>query len=146
MIADPFVDMAQVVERMKRKAGELNLPLGDLKRSYNTRLAQELGKWAEEHHREEAFKRVVFEAYFVRQENISVPRVLADLAGAAGLSGGEALEVMETRAFSGAVDRDWEASRKLGVLAAPTFFINGQRLVGAQSLDRMRRFIDKASS
>ncbi|MCP4114629.1 MAG: thioredoxin domain-containing protein [Desulfobacteraceae bacterium] len=146
LIADPFVDMAQVMERMKRKAGELNLPLGNVTRSYNTRLAQELGKWAEERHRGEAFQRAVFEAYFVRQENISIPRVLAGLAGAAGLSGSEALEIIEARAFREAVDRDWERSRGLEVQAAPTFFINGRRLVGAQSLDRMRHFINKASS
>jgi predicted DsbA family dithiol-disulfide isomerase len=40
---------------------------------------------------------------------------------------------MDQRSYRDAVDRDWHRSRQLGVTAVPTFDLNGQRLVGAQS-------------
>jgi predicted DsbA family dithiol-disulfide isomerase len=40
---------------------------------------------------------------------------------------------MDQRSYREAVDRDWQRSRQLGITAVPTFILNGQRLVGAQS-------------
>lgn len=46
--------------------------------------------------------------------------------------------------FRAAVDRDLEEGRALGVRGTPTFFINGQRLVGAQPLEAFRDAVDRA--
>ncbi len=43
---------------------------------------------------------------------------------------------------TGAVQRDVEHARRLGVDGTPTFFINGQLLTGAQPLDAFTRLID----
>jgi protein-disulfide isomerase len=41
-----------------------------------------------------------------------------------------------------AVQRDIDEGLRLGVRATPTFFVNGRRLAGAQSLETFRRIID----
>jgi predicted DsbA family dithiol-disulfide isomerase len=47
LYADRSVDIQQRKLRLEQVADELGLPLGDRKRTYNSRLAQELAKWAE---------------------------------------------------------------------------------------------------
>ena len=58
--------------------------------------------------------------------------VLKEIIAGIGLSGKEAEAVLNTGEFRPAVDRDWQRSREMGVTAVPTFFLNGQQLVGAQ--------------
>jgi predicted DsbA family dithiol-disulfide isomerase len=41
------MDIEGVKLRLKQVADELGLPLGDRKMTFNSRLAQELAKWAE---------------------------------------------------------------------------------------------------
>ncbi len=71
-------DMDEMMARLKRVAREEGLPLGDRRRTYNSRLAQELGKWAEEKGRGEDFHAAVFRAYFADGKNIGKQQVLAD--------------------------------------------------------------------
>jgi predicted DsbA family dithiol-disulfide isomerase len=96
-------------------------------------LAQELGKWAENQGRGDAFHHAVFLAYFERGENIARQPVLLQICSAVGLDPAAAQAVMDQRSYREAVDRDWQRSRQLGITAVPTFILNGQRLVGAQS-------------
>jgi predicted DsbA family dithiol-disulfide isomerase len=74
---------------------------------------------------------------------ISLPGVLVKMADAAGLSGDEARQVIETRAYRQAVDRDWDRSVRLGVTAVPTFMIRGKKLVGAQPMAVLERFLEE---
>ena len=120
------------MNRLKKTAADLGLPFSASDRIYNSRLAQELGHWAESKHRGDAFHNAAFEAYFVSGLNIAKISVLSDLAVSIGLSGEEASRVLTARSFKAAVDSDWSLSREKGVRAVPTFTINGDRLVGAQ--------------
>ncbi len=47
LFAGQPVDIDQVMARLKAVARELGLPFGDRAMTYNSRLAQELGHWAE---------------------------------------------------------------------------------------------------
>ena len=47
LFAGRSVDIQGIVQRLKRVAKELGLPLADRTKTYNSRLAQELAKWAE---------------------------------------------------------------------------------------------------
>ena len=109
--------------------------------TYNSRFAQELGKWAETCGRGELFHRAAFAAYFVEGKNIALPEVLTTIAKTAGLPEAEARRVIEERRFAAEVDRDWERSRRLGITAVPTFMIGKERLVGAQPYEALERFV-----
>lgn len=149
-LADLFkgrnVDIPALLKRLKRVADECGLPWGDGTTTYNSRRAQELGKWAESLGKGSAFDMAVFRAYFVDGLNIARIPVLRDLAESVGLDGKRAEEVLMKRTFKEVVDRDWEYSKASGVKAAPTFLVNGQRLVGAQPYETLVELVKKAGA
>ncbi len=73
-----------MMAHLKQKAAELGLPFGDRKKTYNSRLAQELGLWAQSKGQGEAFHMAAFEAYFVDGKNLAQRDVLVDLASSGG--------------------------------------------------------------
>jgi len=121
-----------MVANLKLRADQLGLPFGTRTRTYNSRLAQELGLWAEENGRGEAFHRAAFHAYFADGQNLASRPVLLALAEKAGLPASGAETVIDGRTHAARVDRDWDDSRLLGITAVPTFVIGSHKLVGAQ--------------
>jgi predicted DsbA family dithiol-disulfide isomerase len=146
-----FIDIGEVMAGLKKVADEEGLPFGDRDMTYNSRLAQELGKWAESEGRGESFHDAVFRAYFVEGRNIGKIQELVDVARSVDLSGDEAKVVLEARDFRAAVDSDWSRARSMGVTAVPTFLLDQRFVVGAQqetpwrqiglSLDRNPDFV-----
>ena len=128
------------MSRLKQVAEELGLPLGKRKKTYNSRLAQELAKWAESMGRGDLFNEAVFRAYFVDGENIGKVDILAALAKSIGLPEEEAKSVLESRTFKEAVDSDWSRSHALGITAVPTFFIDDRVVVGFQAYEVLEEF------
>lgn len=126
---------------MKEVAREVGLPLGDRKMSFNTRLAQELAKWAESKGRGDAFHEAVFRAYYVSGKNIGKKETLVNLAKSIGLEEKEARLVLQERSYKEAVDSDYSRCYELGITAVPTFRINGNHLVGAQPYDVLESFL-----
>jgi predicted DsbA family dithiol-disulfide isomerase len=138
LFAGRGVDIPAVLARLKSTAAGLGLPFTARSMTYNSRRAQELGKWAEEEGRGEAFHRLVFEAYFAHGRNIARLDVLMDLAATAGLDPLAVRTVLDQGRYKQAVDLDWQRSHAQGITAVPTFQINGRRLVGAQSYEAIR--------
>ena len=64
-------DIETMIARFRHVAEELELPFGDRTHTYNSRNAQELGKWAEEQGAGEAFHMAVYRAYYVDGCNIA---------------------------------------------------------------------------
>lgn len=143
LFAGRDISIPAVFGRLKKVAGELGLPWGDRRKTYNSRLAQELGKWAEDKEKGEKFHNAVFHAYFVEGRNIAKMDVLIDLAGSVGLAKEEAHDVLKSRRFKTAVDKDWRLSLEWGITAVPTFVLNAERLVGAQSDGVLEDFVRK---
>ncbi len=135
------VDINQVKSRLEKAAGELGLPLGERKKTYNSRLAQELAKWTESKGKGDSFHNAVFRAYFVDGKNIGKVDELAGLAKSVDLPEKEARSVLESRSFRAAVDADWSRCSALGVTAVPTFVINSQAVVGAQPYESLEQFV-----
>lgn len=133
--------VGQIVDRLRQTAASYNLPMGDIRKNYNTRLLQELGLWAQEKGKGAVFQAEGFRAYFVDNVNISDTDVLMGIVRRAGLETGEAENVMATRQYAGAVDADWNAVQELEIVAAPTFVIGKKRLVGAQSYESLATFV-----
>jgi predicted DsbA family dithiol-disulfide isomerase len=141
LFAGRNINLAQSRARLKAVAEELGLPLGERKRSYNSRLAQELAKWAESKGKGDEFHDSVFRAYFVSTQNIGKVEVLTGLAKSIGLPEGEARKVLLSRSFRESVDADWARSRELGITAVPTFVIGRQSVVGAQPYEILDQFL-----
>jgi len=135
------MDIESVKRRLKQVADELGLPLGDRKMTFNSRLAQELAKWAESKGKGDEFHDAVFRAYFVDGKNIGKMDVLADIAESVGFRGEEARVVLGSRTFRKEVDSDWLRAREMGVTAVPTFVINRQAVVGAQPYETLETFL-----
>jgi predicted DsbA family dithiol-disulfide isomerase len=138
------LDIDQIRDRLRQAAQDAGLPLGERKMTYNSRLAQELGKWAEVMGKGDEFHQAVFRAYFVQGLNIGKIPVLTKLAGSIGLSEDEAQEVLQKRAFKEEVDQDWARSRQKGIQAVPTLLLGQRILVGAQPYEIMADLLDKA--
>lgn len=135
-----------MLAHLKAVADSLGLPFGERRMTFNSRRAQELGKWAEARNRGEAFHRAVFHAYFARGRNIAQPEVLLDMAASVGLEAAAAREILDTREFSQAVDADWQRAYQMGITAVPTFQIQGRQLVGAQPYQALEALVRGAEA
>jgi predicted DsbA family dithiol-disulfide isomerase len=135
------IDIGKMMERLRQVARELGLPLGERDKTYNSRLAQELAKWAESKDKGDEFHEAVFRAYFVAGRNIGKIDELVLLANSIGLSEKEARRVLESRSFKKAVDSDWSRCHALGITAVPTFIIRNQVALGFQPYDVLEQFL-----
>ena len=135
------VDIKKILSRLRQVADELGLPLAERKRTYNSRLAQELAKWAESKARGDSFHETLFRAYFAEGKNIGRAEELVILAKSIGLPEKEARSVLELRTFKAAVDSDWSRSRALGITAVPTFVADHQKVVGFQSYEVLEQLL-----
>lgn len=135
------IDIKKILVRLKQVADELGLPLGERKKTYNSRLAQELAKWAESKGKGDEFHEAVFRAYFVDGKNIGKVNEIVDLTKSIGLSDTEATSVLELRTFKVAVDSDWSRSRALGITGVPTFLVDHHAAVGFQPYKDLEQFL-----
>jgi predicted DsbA family dithiol-disulfide isomerase len=138
-------DIASMQAQMRARMQAEGLPYGDRKMTYNSRLAQELGKWADTQPGGEAIHDALFRAYFVDGRNIGDPEVLMQIAESVGLPGDKAREVVEKRSYKAAVDADWQKSREYGVTGVPTFVAGRRGVVGAQPYEVLEQLLAEAT-
>jgi predicted DsbA family dithiol-disulfide isomerase len=140
------VDPEAIYARMKGLMDAEGLPYGRRTHTYNSRLAQELGKWADTQPGCEAIHDALYKAYFVEARNIGDPDILVEIAQSVGLPGEEARAVLTERRFKDAVDADWARSRQWGVTGVPTFVAARYGVVGAQPYEVLEQLLDKAGA
>jgi predicted DsbA family dithiol-disulfide isomerase len=149
-LADLFagrnVDRKAMHAQMKARMDAEGLPYGERTMTYNSRLAQELGKWADTQPGGEALHDALFRAYFVDACDISRPSVLLEIAQQVGLSIDAARVVIEQRTFKDAVDADWKLSREYGITGVPTFVVGRYGVVGAQPYEALQQLVRKATA
>jgi predicted DsbA family dithiol-disulfide isomerase len=148
-LADLFagrnLDLRAMHAQMKARMTAEGLPYGERTMTYNSRLAQELGKWADTQPGGEAMHDALFRAYFVEVRDISQASVLLDIAERVGLSADGAREVLEQRTFKDAVDADWALSRQYGITGVPTFVAGRYGVVGAQPYEALEELVRKVA-
>ena len=138
----PGRDLAPARARMKGLMKEAGLPYGERTMTYNSRLAQELGKWADSVDDNTTLHERLYKAYFVDNINISNIDALVQLAKQAGLDENDAREVLINRSFEAQVDEDWQLARQTGITGVPTFFANGLVVVGCQPYETLEKFVN----
>ncbi len=138
-LSELFAGREAMIRDMQAKllhaAAKEGLPLIERTRTYNSRLAQELGKWAESKSQGDRFRHAVYQACFVEGSNIAMVEELLRIAAAVDLPTDEARAVLTERSFAPAVDIDWQRAAELRITAVPTHLCGGKRLAGFASYD-----------
>ena len=137
------VDIPKVMAELKVLATDLGLPFGQRTHTYNSRRAQEIGKWAEQQGRGDGFRAAVYRAYFADGKNIADLDVLVEICSELGLSPSEARQVWEQRLFASAVDDDWQRVAQFGVTSVPSHVYRNRLLVGYQPVDKLKQLLGK---
>ena len=146
LFAGRDIDVDAMYNRMKSLMDAEGLPYGRRSHTYNSRLAQELGTWADTQPGGEAIHDALNKAFFVRGLNIGDTDVLVQIAESVGLSRDTARAVIEERRFQSAVDADWAKSRQYGVTGVPTFVAGGYGVVGAQPFEALEQLLNQAGA
>ena len=141
------IDVEAAVQRLRPllEAEGLEYP-DDLvgRRAYNTRRAQELALWAEEHGTAaqlDALHDRLFRAYQVENLDVYDLDVLARLAGEVGLDGAAARAAIEAGDYAQARERAWRMAMQAGVTGVPTYVVGGRGVVGAQSVEVLQQLL-----
>lgn len=128
--------------QIKSIADDYGLPYGKRDMTYNSRLAQELGAWADTQDDGEGLHTKLYEAYFVDNKNISDIEVLLSLVEEAGLDVEQAKEVLTNRLFSHEIDQHWQRAQGMGLSGVPTFVCDELYVVGHQQYEVLMRFVN----
>ncbi len=145
LFAGRNIDIPAAQARMTQLMAEEALPYVERTMTYNSRLAQELAKWAETQPGGEAIHDALFHAYFADGVNLAKIDNLVSIAVRLGLPAAEAERVLAERQFSELVDADWQRSRELGVTGVPTFVVGNRGLVGAQPYEQLEALVTSAA-
>ena len=145
LFAGRNVDRKAMHAQMKARMDAEGLPYGERTMTYNSRLAQELGKWADTQPGGDALHDALFRAYFVEGRDISDSAVLLEIASGVGLPADGARDVLERRTFKDAVDADWKLSREYGITGVPTFVVGRHGVVGAQPYEALEQLVQEAA-
>lgn len=144
LFAGRDIDLEAMYARMKTLMDKEGLPYGRRTHTYNSRLAQELGRWADTQPGGGAIHDALYKAYFVEGRNIGDIDVLVEIAASVGLSTEDARQVLANRTFSAQIDADWQKSRAYGITGVPTFVAGGYGVAGAQPYEVLERLIRQA--
>ena len=129
------------MQQTREVAAREGLDYGKRTMTYNSRLAQELGSWADGFDNGDMLHDLLYRAYFVDNQNISDLDVLLELTERAGLDVESAKDVLLNRTESEKIDLAWQRARSLGITGVPTYFSNDLVVVGCQSYDILLRFV-----
>jgi predicted DsbA family dithiol-disulfide isomerase len=133
-------------QRMKENMDREGLPYNpERMMSYNSRLAQEISKWAERKGMGDVIHAALFRAYFVDVKNIGKLEPLVEIVKEVGLPTDEATDVLLSRSFKQAVDDDWQRCALYGVSAVPTFLAGRYMMVGAHPYESLEQLVQKAA-
>lgn len=141
LFAGRGLDIAAMQQRLLGVASELGLPLTPRSRTFNSRRAQQLGKFAEKVGCLEGFQQSVYHAFFVEGRNIGRLEELLEIAQRAGILEQEARLALEDEVFAKEVDQDWQRARVLGISGVPAFLSDRKLLIGFRPYQELEALI-----
>ena len=130
-------DIESMNAQMKQRMEAEGLPYGQRKKTFNSRLAQELASWAQTQKDGARIHQAIFEAYFVDGVNIGDIEVLIQTAASIGLSAEAARATLSQRSFRANVDADWAKSKRYGITGVPAFVAGKQMVSGAVAYEKL---------
>ena len=129
-------------DHLRALMAEAGLSYNKRARLDNSRIAQELGAWADTQMAGDDFHYAMFRAYFVDDRTISDRDTLIDIAGSVGLDRQEARNIIESRSFSAKVTEDWNRAWENGITGVPTFVAKDLFVYGCQPYEVLLRFYE----
>jgi predicted DsbA family dithiol-disulfide isomerase len=94
----------------------------------------------------EALNEGLFRAYFTEGRNIGDPRVLREIAEAAGVPDGRIRQAWSDAACEERLASDHAAAAELGIAAVPTFIVDGRWIIeGAVPVEMLREVARKVA-
>ncbi|MBI4189652.1 MAG: 2-hydroxychromene-2-carboxylate isomerase [Betaproteobacteria bacterium] len=85
--------------------------------------------------------KILYQAYFVEDRDISSPEVTAGVAATLGLKRDEVLAAMAEPAIKERVRTETDAAIKLGVFGSPYIVIDGESFWGVDRFDQIERWL-----
>ena len=146
LFAGRGLDLEAMHARMKGLMDAEGLPYNRRSHTYNSRLAQELAKWADSKPGFEGIHEALYKAYFVDGHNLADTNVLVDIATSAGLPADEARSVLDNRTFKAEVDADWQKARLYGISGVPSFVAGQSKVAGAHPYDVLAELLRNAGA
>ncbi len=140
---------ADAVYDQVRAAGEtegIDFAFERMKRTPNTIDSHRLIRHADQKGRQDAVVQALFDAYFLRAEDIGDPEVLIAAGAEAGLDGEETRAFLAGDAEAEAVRAEDRSARQAGISGVPCFLFNGQHaLAGAHPPEVLHQLFDLAN-
>jgi predicted DsbA family dithiol-disulfide isomerase len=146
LFAGRGLDLDAMHDRMKGLMDAEGLPYNRRSHTYNSRLAQELAKWADSRPGSEAVHQALYRAYFADGRNIGDPGVLVEIAQSAGLPADTVHDILMNRLFKEVVDADWEKARQYGITGVPSFVAGTYKLIGAHPYEALAQLLTAAGA
>lgn len=130
------------VEAAGRQEG-IDFAFERLRRTPNTIMSHRLIRFAFKQAREDALVQALFDAYFLRGEDIGNRKVLIAAAATAGLDAEAARTFLESDAEADAVRAEDMVARRAGINGVPCFVFNGRHaLAGAHPPEVLFQLFD----
>lgn len=136
--------IGQMHAGLKARADELGLPFSPPPILANTRKALALAEYARDQGKLEALHTPLFQAYFVKGQNLADEEVLREVAASAGLEPDAALAAIADGQYEERLDQYAAQARSYGITGVPTFIINNKyKIVGAQPYERLKEIFEQ---
>jgi len=136
-----------MMDNLARMAAEEGVTLAERTFTTNSQRALKLAEAARRHQPQafEALNRQLYEAYFLRRENIGDPQVLHALAGARGIDPELVEQAWNDPVYAQALNENQRSAGRLGIGGTPTYVIGGQVYSGAVPVAMLRQAVAEAA-
>ena len=138
--------LKSISENARMLAREAALTLGTHVVYSNSRLALELGVWADEQGKGSDYRDALFDSYFHRLQDIGDGEVLLAIAESIQMSREDAHGCIDSRVKKSTVDAQILEARQLGISGVPTYIIGKEYISGAQPYGLIREIYQRAAA
>jgi predicted DsbA family dithiol-disulfide isomerase len=137
----PNYDMKMMKNHIENFGKDVGIKLnGDI--LANSKLSLAANEFAKEKGKFNEFHEAIFKANFEDGENIGDIDVLLAIAQGIGLNKEELSQYLGDQKNLDAIDESSAQAMKLGITGVPSFIINNKIVVGAQSAEVLKEFIE----
>ena len=137
----PNYDMKKMKNHIENFGKDVGIKLnGDI--LANSKLSLAANEFAKEKGKFNEFHEAIFKANFEDGENIGDINVLLAIAEGVGLNKKELSQYLRNQENLNAIDESSAQAKNLGITGVPSFIINNKMVVGAQSSEVLKEFIE----